>query len=112
LEIIKRKIKDKSCHEQMERQLENTAESVKRQTIEEFLEGILDITRNQQMLSSGPETIYYEFCIAWGGPGIWLRTDGILKAAWWGDYIEAKITDKKVLKKLEEIQEYLDEIYQ
>jgi len=104
--------RDEKCFEQMEQQIDSVIAEIKElRDVGNYLEDVLDISRKQNLLNGSWETEYYELCLAWGGPGIWLRTDGIIKGAWWGDYLEVRVDDKTFISKLEEIEEYLDDIY-
>jgi len=104
--------KHSTCFDDLKKQVEETVDDIKGvEDIGTFLaEEALDVARKQNLIGGKWETEYYELCLAWGGPGLWVRTDGIITGAWWGDYLKVKVEDPGFLAKLEEIQEYLDEV--
>lgn len=113
--VLEQRIKDSKCYEEMERGIKGIIEELRDLELEdigEYLMDVLDISRKQYRSTVGWQTEYYELCLSWGGPGVWLRTDGKVIGAWWGDYLQVKINDKKVLETLSEIERYLDETLQ
>jgi len=96
----------------MEKAIDGIIKDVQKlEDVGEFLESVLDISRKQNLVGGEWQTEYYELCLAWGGPGIWMRTDGVIKGAWWGDYVEIRVENKRFRDKLNEIEEYLDEVF-
>ena len=83
--------------------------------VSQFLEGALDVRRYQHLssaLGKGTywETDYYEFCVAWGGPNIYVRTDGVVEGYWGSDALKVKIEDEKILDLLEEVHDYMEDV--
>jgi len=109
--VIKREVKDKRCHEHLDELIRSTIEEVK--DIEDvgdwIADRVLGISRKQTLLGDKWETDYYELQLTYGGPGLWITTDGRITAAWWGDYLEVRVEDEDYLKKLEDIEAHLDE---
>ena len=112
IEIIEQNFRGyKDTEETLKRQVYGVIESVKNSDPVEFLSDVLDIHRTQFLKDGQWETLNYEICLAWGGPGIWLNTDGTVKGFWWGERLIIKCDDKDFLEKLEEMENYLDEMY-
>ena len=81
--------------------------------LEEFMDRILDISRIQQLLIDGWETVSYEICLATGGPAIWIETSTYtIRVAWWGDYVEWHVYDPDAREAIDLIHNYLDELYE
>jgi len=111
--IVEKKELSREGIRELERIAENAIEDIKNiEDIGEFLDyDVLDIKREQSLIDGEWETLNYEFCLGCGGPGIWVDTSGKLIVAWSGDYLEIQITNEKVMEKLKEIEDYLNEIY-
>jgi len=110
--VIKREVKDKRCHEHLDELIRSTIEGVK--DIEDvgdwIADQVLSISRKQTLLGNKWETDYYELQLIYGGPGLWITTDGRIIAAWWGDYLEVRVEDEGYLEKLKDIEAHLDEL--
>jgi len=78
--------------------------------VEDILERALGISRYQRLGAKGWETEYYEILVTYGGPNVWVRTDGLIRASWAGKTAEKNIEDPEVLDKLRQIHEYLDSL--
>jgi len=98
------KKKAKETIEEIIRELKETED------IGEWLDGVLEIRRVQSYNGYEWETNYYEFLITTGAPEICLSTNGEIKYYWYPDKFIVKIKDEEVLNKLEDIEEYLNEI--
>lgn len=80
--------------------------------LDEFFDRVLDVKRIQSLGDKGWETIGFELCLAWGGPGVWLDTGNyVITVAWWGDKVEYKVMDERGRRAIDEIHERLMEIY-
>ena len=99
----------KNTEEILKRQVYSVIEDVKNKDITEFLDEVLDIQRTATLVNGRWETLRYEFCITYGGPGIWLNTEGVIKGFWWGEKFVIKCDDKDFLEKLQEMEDFLNE---
>lgn len=109
--VVERRVRDERCHKKLEGLIESTIDEVKSiDDVGDWVERMRGISRKQS-LSDEWTTDYYELCLACGGPALWLRTDGTIIAAWWGDHLKVKVEDEEFLEKLSEIEAYLDEVF-
>jgi len=93
---------------ELERAIEDEIEYLMNTTTEEYIKNVTEISRNQNFIDGKWETSNYELIVAYGGPGICISTDGSLICAKDLNYIEVRIIDLKILKKLKEIESYLE----
>lgn len=77
----------------------------------EFLENVLDVSRTQAFVNGRWKTTRYTFCVAWGGPAIYVSTDGVVEGYWGAESITVPVTDPDAKEFLRELEEYLDEVY-
>ena len=80
------------------------------ENVSEFLDNVLEIKRTQSLVNGKWETTEYELLLAFGGPNVWLNTSGYLTVSWASTPLEYPLS-KKARKKLEEIEDYLNEIW-
>ena len=113
IEIIEQEFRGyKEVEEIMKMQVYGVVDMVKNTDTAKFLDYILDIRRTQALINGKWETLGYEFCVRYGGPNVYLDTEqGIVKGYWGGEKFVIKCSDKDFLEKLEEIKDYLNEIY-
>ena len=111
IEIVEEEFRGcKDTEEMLKRQVYAVVERVKNTDAVEFLNNdVLDIQRTQTLVNGKWESLRYEFCIAYGGPGIWLNTEGLIKGYWWGEKFVIKCDDKDFLEKLQEMEDFLNE---
>ena len=109
--VVNSTVHDKKCYAELEKIIDGVVKDLEEKDIDEILETALDITREQSLINGKWETNKYTMCLAWGGPGTWLSTDGVIECSWWGDWIKAKIDSKRALERLEEIEQYLNDLY-
>jgi len=88
--------------------VKNIEKNLEQLSVEEFLEGVLEIKRIQSLTSKGWETLEYELLVTFGGPNIYIRTSNIIEGYWYADYVFYTIRSEKAKAKLREIEEYLD----
>lgn len=110
--IVSRKVYEQRVHEQFEWYVETIVNELKEaDDVAEWIEkNVLDVSRKQSLRPDGWVTEYYELLLVWGGPGVWLRTNGVIVLSWSGDYLEVKVQDEKFLEKLVEIEAYFEEV--
>jgi len=60
--------------------------------IDEFLDDVLEIQRQQSLTQDGWITTGYTFVLAMGGPTIWVETTGVIKGYWDRDSYEEPLT--------------------
>ena len=102
----------KDTEETLKRNVYSVVESVKNTDTIEFLDNVLDIHRTQALINGKWETLSYEFCIAYGGPNVYLDTEhGIIRGFWGSEKLIIRCDDKDFMQKLQEMEEYLNEIY-
>jgi len=111
IEVIEEYLKYKEIAETLKYNVEGTIEEVKNSSVEDFIENILDIKRTAMLINGKWETETYKFCMAWGGPNIYLTTDGIIEGYWGNEKYVIKCDNPEFMEKLREIEEYLDKIY-
>lgn len=104
----------KVVDEQLEHQVRSHAEFVEKTLrdgrFDEFLDHVLDMSRKQAWNPNKNkwETTGYEFCLAWGGPGIWFNTwDCEIEGHWSGSESRVKLPRDVC----DAIDDYLNEIY-
>ena len=93
---------------ELERAIEDEIKYLMNTTTEEYIKNVTEISRNQSFIDGKWVTSNYELIVAYGGPGICISTDGSLICAKDFNYIEVRIINVKVLKKLKEIESYLE----
>ena len=115
IEIIEEKFRGyRDTEETLKRNVLCVVENVKKaDDVVEFLNNYaLDIRRTQTLVNGKWETLSYEFCLGCGGPNIYLDTEqGIVKGYWGGETFIVRCDDKEFLEKLQEMEEFLNEIY-
>lgn len=80
--------------------------------IGEYLsEGVLSISRSQDLQSDGWVTTNYTLCVGCGGPNVDICTAGYVRVAWWSDPIYHYVTPQQK-EILGEIFEWLSEVYE
>jgi len=104
----------KETRDELLKQAEAVEEELEEiETVDDAAEWIennaLDIERIQSLGDKGWETVDFEITVAWGGPAVWVRTDGVIKAAWAGTILRYKVGEK-ARKGLELIYQYLSEL--
>lgn len=80
-------------------------------TFEEFLDRILDIGRFQYIVGGKWETSYYQVCLSWGGPAVWIDTLYRIRILWSGESLTETIEDPDARKAIDYLYEYIEEIY-
>lgn len=111
--VLEKRMRDEACFRQVEREVYATIEDIKHmEDIDDWIDGVLDITRKEQYIDGEWKIEYYELCIGVGGPAYWVRTDGVVVGAWSGEYFKVMCDDREFLDKLAQIEDYLDEVLQ
>jgi len=80
--------------------------------ITEFLDTVLSIKRIQSLIGGKWETEEYHFLLAYGGPNIWVYTDGSkarIEIYWGFQYMKAELSDK-ASEFLSEVFRYMTEL--
>jgi len=91
---------------------EEEEEKTEADVISDFLEGVLGIRRTQSLVGSKWETDEYVSQVTWGGPNVWICTDGRrgwIEAYWGSEYMKAELSDK-ASRFLSEVFEYMREL--
>jgi len=109
--VIEQHFKFEDTAETLKRNVEGVIEQVENSSVEDFIENVLDITRVATLVNGKWETQEYKFCIGYGGPGIWLTTNGLIEGYWASEKYVIKCDNQRFMEKLKEIEDYLDEIY-
>jgi len=94
----------------VEREIDGIIEDIEKvKDPADFIEDVLEIKRTQSLINGKWETLSYEFMLGFGGPNIYMDTDGTIEY-YFDKKLIAKVSSDKAIEKLREIEEWLNEV--
>jgi hypothetical protein len=106
-------VKEMDVHDEMMRIFEAQEEELRNiRDIGDYLnEDVLEIKREQTLGSDGWNTTHYTLVTGLGGPYVEFDTQYHIHVYWGGDKIESCTYDNDVRSIIDEIEEWLNELY-
>ncbi len=100
-------------HDEMMRIFEAQEEELRNiRDIGDYLnEDVLEIKREQTLGSDGWNTTHYTLVTGLGGPHVEFTTNYNIHVYWGGDKIESCTYDKDVRNNIDEIEQWLNDLY-